>query len=482
MVGSSETESLVSLQKADDSGGGTQKKVENNNSGGTNSAKPAPLEASLDPPSPKSSSSASSSALAATGGGGGGGEGAPGELPINQLSEQELKRVKSRLTLFYKNHFKAGLDKLESNWKKLTAPKAPKNFETAIFSKMMERYKVDPEVEKKEAVEAGCFSSIKVSEKEEQKEHEKKEETAPQSQEPEKDDKKKEPEKPLMTIQEYSSGEKARLRRRVVLFYHNHHQDGLKDVDVKFKRLLTMPLTENDIMSQLVVRYNVPAEVEVSEAKAAGCFERSIEGEFSIKNLPASEKDRFVKRLTLFYKKHQPSNLANVNKALEFNLTEAQVINRLCDKYQVKPLEEEMVAKAHGVWAPPVGPSSANASTPTSLANSRRSSFSPSSPISFFKDRRGSGDEDSNLLSMPTADDLFNKFLQLSDPRKQQRQREREQLRESTFQSPGLSPAVHLSDAVFASGNSSLLFFASSQIQQARDGRDSNERANRGVE
>ena len=89
----------------------------------------------------------------------------------------------------------------------------------------------------------------------------------------------------------------------------------------------------------------------------------------AVKFLPASEKQRFKSRISLFYSLFAPTMIENVDKALTLNAAEQKVFSSLYTKYKVEPQKEEEAARRKGLLPKnyqPVVPSVAAAASKSS--------------------------------------------------------------------------------------------------------------------
>lgn len=68
-----------------------------------------------------------------------------------------------------------------------------------------------------------------------------------------------------------------------------------------------------------------------------------------VKDLPPSEKERLRARLTNFYTKYWPDNIASVEKALALAVTEDNIFEKICLKYNVSKEIEEAESRAAGL-------------------------------------------------------------------------------------------------------------------------------------
>ena len=158
-----------------------------------------------------------------------------------------------------------------------------------------------------------------------------------------------------IAVSDLPPAERDRVRTRVARFYSQHCPDGLANVS----KLLSMDLTEPELIALLVEKHHVSAADEEADARLRALLPGGVQLDTAADNvlvrfLPEPQKKRLRARLVLFYGTYAPQQQRHVqiDAILEFDHTESAVMTRLYDKYKVDPAVEQAAMASKGLLPP----------------------------------------------------------------------------------------------------------------------------------
>ncbi len=179
-----------------------------------------------------------------------------------------------------------------------------------------------------------------------------------------------------MNICDYSESEKTRLRKRLTTFFSKYDPEKLSissSGENIFTKTLLLPISEAICFQKMCSKYEVDAKQEEEDAKFMKCFPLNNEEittttndddavvdeksflssqENSIQKYSASEKQRLAKRIEKFFSElvlgeTNPAEVRQkVEKLLLGDVSESDLMKRLCDLHRVDSAIEQQEAKS----------------------------------------------------------------------------------------------------------------------------------------
>jgi hypothetical protein len=178
-------------------------------------------------------------------------------------------------------------------------------------------------------------------------------------------------------IRDYNETEKSRLKKRLTAFFAKYDPEKLagstEDGGGIIQKTLSLPLSETVCIQKMCVKYEVDPKEELEDATRRGLLPSSsssspsaaaapatsssstlIEVQNSIQQYSPSEKQRLANRLKAFFEKYVSPTASSetknevdkrIEKLLLGNVSEKELMKRVCAKYQVDPQQEETEAK-----------------------------------------------------------------------------------------------------------------------------------------